>query len=71
MLYFGSGNPFPIPMETLPVGITVTDLAPGNYSVKFMLLDPDRQPTGIFVFPYFVFQFSSPSKAVCLQGVAM
>ena len=47
MLYFGSGNPYPIPMESLPVGITVTDLAPGNYSVKFMLLDPERQPTGV------------------------
>jgi hypothetical protein len=47
MLYFGAGNPFPIPMESLPVGITVTDLAPGNYSVKFMLLDPDRQPIGV------------------------
>jgi hypothetical protein len=47
MLYFGSGNPFPIPMDSVPVGITVTDLAPGNYSVKFMLLDADRQPTGV------------------------
>jgi hypothetical protein len=49
MLYFGSGNPFPIPMDSVPVGITVTDLAPGNYSVKFMLLDADRQPTGVEV----------------------
>ena len=47
MLYFGAGNPFPIPMDSVPVGITVTDLAPGNYSVKFMLLDADRQPTGV------------------------
>ena len=47
MLYFGAGNPFPISIDSLPVGITVTDLAPGNYSVKFLLLDPDRQPTGV------------------------
>ena len=47
MLYFGSGNPFPIPLDTVPVSITVTDLAPANYSIKFMLLDDERQPTGV------------------------
>jgi len=46
MLYFGSGNPYPIPLDSLPVGISVTDLAPGNYSVKFMILDGERQPIG-------------------------
>ena len=61
MLYFGSGNPYPIPLDSLPVGISVTDLAPGNYSVKFMILDGERQPIGQ------VPPSTNPEQTICLS----
>ncbi|EKX40304.1 hypothetical protein GUITHDRAFT_142807 [Guillardia theta CCMP2712] len=47
MLYFGSGNPFPLSLQELPLNVVISDLAPGNYSLTVIILNHERQPTEV------------------------
>eukprot|EP00960_Hanusia_phi_P012621 369169-Hanusia_phi.AAC.1 len=47
MLYFGSGNPFPLSLQELPLNVVISDLAPGNYSLTIVILNSERQPTDV------------------------
>ena len=48
MAYFGGGgNPFPVDLEHTDISIVINDLQFGGHSVRILLLNSRREPTGI------------------------
>eukprot|EP00283_Hemiselmis_rufescens_P020468 CAMPEP_0173455162 /NCGR_PEP_ID=MMETSP1357-20121228/53762_1 /TAXON_ID=77926 /ORGANISM="Hemiselmis rufescens, Strain PCC563" /LENGTH=180 /DNA_ID=CAMNT_0014422263 /DNA_START=263 /DNA_END=802 /DNA_ORIENTATION=- len=47
MVYFGSQNPIPMHLTHQSFSVHVDELAPGNYTVRVVVLDPDRRPTAV------------------------